>query len=104
MSNVVGERFQITIDKKVREELGVEPGDRAVERVEDGRLVVSFVPREHHESMLGILKRYVPGGIEPISDWQELKDQAWDARVAEVVETLGTPGRGRRRSATRRRS
>jgi len=37
MANVVGERFQITIDKKVREELGVQPGDQAVEFVEDGR-------------------------------------------------------------------
>ena len=33
MPNVVGERFQITIDKRVREELGIKPGDRAIERV-----------------------------------------------------------------------
>jgi AbrB family looped-hinge helix DNA binding protein len=33
MPNVVGERFQITIDKKVREELGIKAGDLAIERV-----------------------------------------------------------------------
>ncbi len=40
MANVVGERFQITIDKRAREKLGIEPGDRAIEWVEDGHLVV----------------------------------------------------------------
>ena len=57
MTNVVGERYQITIDKKIRDELGIEPGDRAVERIEDGRLVVTFVPKPHSRSLLGILRR-----------------------------------------------
>jgi hypothetical protein len=35
-------RFQITIGKKVREALGIRPGDRADEQIEDGRLVVDF--------------------------------------------------------------
>ncbi|CAN5556343.1 hypothetical protein BH24CHL9_BH24CHL9_03390 [soil metagenome] len=37
MSNVVGERHQITIGKQVREQLGIRPGDLAVEWVEEGR-------------------------------------------------------------------
>lgn len=88
MPNVVGERFQLTIDKKVRERLGIRPGDRAVEWVEDGRLVVVFLPPEHNESMLGIVKRYVSGPIEPITDWQRVKDDAWDARASEVIDAL----------------
>lgn len=88
MPNVVGERFQITIDKKVREQLGLKPGDQAVEWVEDGRLVVSFLPRPHHDSMLGILKRYTDKPIEPITDWQAVKDAAWDARAKEIMESL----------------
>jgi AbrB family looped-hinge helix DNA binding protein len=87
MSNVVGERFQITIDKRVREELGIKPGDRAVEWVEDGRLVVGFIPGAN-ESMLGILKRITKAPIEPITDWQALKDRAWEARAAEIARTL----------------
>jgi len=47
MANVVGERFQITIDKRVRDELKIRPGDLAVERVENGQLVVDFVPAPH---------------------------------------------------------
>lgn len=88
MPNVVGERFQITIDKAVREQLSVKPGDQAVEWVEDGRLIVSFLPRPHDESMLGILKKYSDRPIEPITDWQAVKDAAWDARAAEIVESL----------------
>jgi len=88
MPNVVGDRFQITIDKKVREQLGLKPGDQAVEWVEDGRLVVSFLPRPHHDSMLGILKRYTDKPIEPITDWQAVKDAAWDARAKEIMESL----------------
>ena len=92
MPNVVGDRFQITIDKKVRDRLGIRPGDRAVEWVEDGRLIVAFLPREHDASMLGVLKHYVTEPIEPITDWQALKDDAWDARAGEIAEALQLDG------------
>jgi AbrB family looped-hinge helix DNA binding protein len=85
MSNVVGERFQITIDRKVREQLGIEPGDRAIERVEDGRLVVTFVPRPHRESLLGALKK---PGVRPVEDWQEFKEAAWRERSREILEGM----------------
>ena len=88
MPNVVGERFQITIDKKVREELGIQPGDQALEWVEDGRLLVAFMPRPHNESMLGILKRYRDKPIEPITDWEAYYDRAWAARSAEIRGVL----------------
>jgi AbrB family looped-hinge helix DNA binding protein len=85
MANVVGERFQITIDKKVREDLGIQPGDMAVEKVEGGRLVVYFVPKPHRESLLGILKQ---PGLEPITDWQAVKEAAWAERSSEIIEIL----------------
>jgi AbrB family looped-hinge helix DNA binding protein len=85
MSNIVGERFQITIDKAVREELGIKPGDRAVERVEGGRLVVDFMPAPHHESMLGIFRR---PDLPPITDWDAFKDRAWAARSEEIMGAL----------------
>ncbi len=88
MPNVVGERFQITIDKKVREELGVQPGDIAVERAQAGRLIVTFVPKPHDRSMLGALRQYIDGPIEPITDWQAVKDRAWAMRTAEIMEAL----------------
>jgi AbrB family looped-hinge helix DNA binding protein len=95
MSNVVGERFQITISKDVREELGVAPGDLAIERVEDGRLVVSFVPRAHRESLLGILRE---PGQSPIGDWSALMEDARRARSAELLTALEGGSRSGRRA------
>jgi AbrB family looped-hinge helix DNA binding protein len=96
MPNVVGERFQITVEKKVREQLGIRPGDQAVEWVEGGRLIVAFLPRPHNESMLGILKKHLNTPIEPITDWQVVKDRAWEARSAEIMEALDADSRRHR--------
>lgn len=93
MANVVGERFQITIGKKVREELGIKPGDLAIERVEEGRLVIEFAPKPHRESLYGILKR---PGQTPITNWAEAKERAWAARSAEIMEVLEADSRRHR--------
>lgn len=85
MANIVGERFQITIDKAVREELGIKPGDRAIERAEGGRLVIDFMPAPHRRSLLGVLRR---PGQPPITDWEAVKERAWAARVREIMEVL----------------
>ena len=53
--SIVGERGQITIDKAIREELGIRPGDEAVQRVEDGRIVIEVVPGRHRRSLFGAL-------------------------------------------------
>lgn len=86
MANIVGERFQITIDKKVREHLGIKPGDRAVEWVEEGRLIVYFMPRPHNESLRGILKNpdLPPRHVDITAE----KEAAWAARSAEIMEVL----------------
>ena len=93
MTNVVGERYQITIGKDVRTKLGIKPGDRAIERVEDGRLVISFMPAPHSESLRGIFHR---PGMKPIKNWRELKDRAWEARSAEIMEVLTEDSRRHR--------
>ena len=96
MANVVGERFQITIDKQVREQLGIQPGDQAIEFVEDGRLVVYFMPKPHNRSLLGILHR---PGMEPITDWGAVKERAWAQRTAEIMEVLEADSRRHRERA-----
>jgi AbrB family looped-hinge helix DNA binding protein len=90
MANVVGERFQITIEKGVRKALGIRPGDRAIERVEDDHLVIDFMPAPHRESLLGILKR---SGQPVITDWEAVKDAAWRARADEITEVLADDSR-----------
>ncbi len=51
----VGDRFQVVIERNARRELGVRPGDRAVETVENGRLVITFLPARHRRSLMGRL-------------------------------------------------
>ncbi len=86
MTNKVGERYQITIDKAVRETLGIQPGDQAMEWAEDGRLIVEFMPRPHNRSLRGILKRpAVPPGS---TDSGAEKEAAWIARSSEITESL----------------
>lgn len=76
----VGERFQVVIERDVRRELGVSPGDRAIETVEDGRLVITFLPARHHRSLKGRLE--APG--VRVEDMAALRDhQAMADRVAE---------------------
>ena len=88
MANKVGERFQITVEKALRDQLGVQPGDQAVEWIENGRLAVAFLPRPHNDSLLGVLKTMTGRTIEPITDWQTLKERAWEARSREIMESL----------------
>lgn len=98
MPNVVGDRFQITIDKKVREQLGIRPGDQAFEYIEDGLLIVEFMPRPHDRSLRGILKRteVPPGSTDSTAE----KEAAWTARGAEVTAVLEADSR-RSRARTR---
>jgi AbrB family looped-hinge helix DNA binding protein len=56
MSSVVGSRGQITIDKAIRDRLGIKPKDVAVQEVVDGQVVVRFLPAPHRRDLYGILK------------------------------------------------
>jgi bifunctional DNA-binding transcriptional regulator/antitoxin component of YhaV-PrlF toxin-antitoxin module len=87
----VGERGQITIEKEIRERLGVRPKDIAVQQIEDGRLVVTFVkPYEPHmRSVAGVLGP-PPRLPDPGKSWNELVEVAAAAEyVAEQRRARG---------------
>ena len=75
MASTVGERGQITIEKAVREELGVYAGDYAVQRVEDGKVIIEFVPGPHRRSLAGVLRDKVTRWPHD-EDWTVLRDAA----------------------------
>ena len=75
MATSVGERGQITIEKAIREELGVYAGALAVQRIEDGKLIVEFVPAPHQRSLAGILRDKVTHWPAD-EDWATLRDAA----------------------------
>ena len=56
MPSQVSERGQITIDPEVREQLAIEPGMVAHQRVVDGRLEVIFLPAPHKQSLFGVFR------------------------------------------------
>jgi AbrB family looped-hinge helix DNA binding protein len=75
MPSRVGERGQVTIEKAIREELGVFAGDQAIQRVEDGRVVIEFVPPPHRRSLAGALADKVTR-VPPDEDWAVLREAA----------------------------
>lgn len=83
MPSRVGERGQITIEKAIREELGIYAGDEAVQRVEDGRIVIEVVRGRHRRSLAGSLRDRVTTQPE---------DESWDALRRAAGET-GDPDR-----------
>lgn len=77
MSSKVGDRGQITIEKAIREELGIYAGDETVQRVEDGRIVIDVVPGRHRRSLAGSLKAKV--AYRPADEsWEALRRAAWE--------------------------
>lgn len=77
----VGERYQVVIERDARRELGVRPGDRAVETVENGRLVITFLPARHRRSLLGSL-----AGAELTIDASTERDTMADSLAREDAE------------------
>ena len=85
MASKVGLRGQITIDKALRDELGVKPKDLAVQEVVNGKLVVYFVPAPHRRSLRGVLKAKPR---KPWSDWSEMQEIVEEAVAEEVMQRM----------------
>ena len=77
MPNVVGQKGQVVISKKIRDELGVEPGSMTVQTVVNGHLEIHFFPPEHNRSLLGCLKEFIQPGAGEGMTWQEMREKAW---------------------------
>jgi len=75
LASRVGERGQITIEKSIREDLGVYAGDQAIQRIEDGRVVIEFVPAAHRRSLAGALRAKVTHKPDD-ERWAVLRDGA----------------------------
>lgn len=88
---VVGSRGQVTIDKAIRDKLGVKPKDVAVQEVIDGKVVIRFLPAPHRRSLRGALKS------KPVKPWKNLQDL--EDLVGEEVtkEYLRRQGRAERK-------
>ena len=82
----VGEWGEIVIDGKLREELGIGPGWRAYQFVNDGRLTIYFRPPDDGRPLAGSLAKYVKGGEIPAdADWGKIRDEVWSKAVREEI-------------------
>lgn len=78
MASRVGERGQITLEKGIREELGIYAGDEAIQRIEDGRIVIEVIPGRHNRSLAGAAAPHIRR--HPLDEtWETLRDAAWSA-------------------------
>jgi bifunctional DNA-binding transcriptional regulator/antitoxin component of YhaV-PrlF toxin-antitoxin module len=85
MASEVSELGQITLDREVQEELGVEPGMIAYQRVVDGHLEVFFLPAPHNESLFDVFHRE---GQKPIGVTGEEIEEIVREAVAEKYARL----------------
>ena len=77
MPSRVGERGQITLQKSIREELGIYAGDQAIQRVENGRIVIEVIPGRHDRSLAASLKDKIRSRPADES-WPALRRTAWE--------------------------
>jgi len=93
----VGERGQITIEKAIRERLGVRPGDRAVQHVVDDQLVVTFLPaaKPHIRSLAGVLGT-APRRPAAGATWEEVVGEAATAELAGRRPEAAKPKKGKK--------
>ncbi|HET9765633.1 MAG TPA: AbrB/MazE/SpoVT family DNA-binding domain-containing protein [Thermoanaerobaculia bacterium] len=86
----VGSKGQVVIDKRIRDELGVEPGSLAIQQRVGDHVEIAFLPPEHTRSLRGILQGARRRTV-PIASWEKAKSDAW--RAAAVIEE-GGPSEG----------
>jgi bifunctional DNA-binding transcriptional regulator/antitoxin component of YhaV-PrlF toxin-antitoxin module len=87
MSSVVGTKGQVTIEKGIRDRLGVRPGWRTIQRVDGDRVVLEFLPPKHRRSLAGILADATTVRIPPGEAFEDAAEQAWADGVREGEET-----------------
>ncbi len=82
MSYLVGPKGQVVIAKEIRDQLGVQPGWLALQRVVDDHVELRFVPPEHNESLMGSLAPYTTVRIPTEEALREAIEDAWAEEAA----------------------
>lgn len=86
MANRVGTKGQVVIEKAIRDELGIEPGWKAIQQIVDGHLEIYFIPPRHNRSLLGVLAPYSDVRIPDEEAFHEATEWAWGEHAKEVAE------------------
>jgi len=89
MAHVVGPKGQVVIAKDIRNQLGVEPGWLALQRLVNDHVEVYFLPPEHKKSLQGILAEHIRVHVAPGQEWDKARHIAWDEAAKQKVGAGG---------------
>ena len=85
MSTIVGAKGQVTIEKQIRDVLGIQPGWRAIQRLEGGEVVIRFRPPKHRRSLAGALAGKAKVTFPTPEALEAAIDQAWTYAALEAT-------------------
>ncbi len=88
MTYVVGPKGQVVISKVIRDELGVQPGWLALQKLVDGHVELYFLPPEHDQSLAGSLAKYTNVTVGPGEEWTRAREHAWAEAASEKEQLL----------------
>lgn len=77
MAHLVGTKGQVVIAKKIRDQLGIQPGWVAVQRLVGDHVEISFIPPEHNRSLKGSLAGYTSVHVAAGEEWDKARAKAW---------------------------
>jgi bifunctional DNA-binding transcriptional regulator/antitoxin component of YhaV-PrlF toxin-antitoxin module len=80
MSNIVGPKGQVVIEKSIRDTLKLEPGYITIQKLVDDHVELYFFPPEHNKSLRGILAGHTKKSVTP-EQWSSLKESAWEDNI-----------------------
>ena len=97
MASIVGMKGQVVIDKAIRDLLGISPGWRAYQALDEGCVKIYFLPPSHNRSLLGSLREFVTpdaeGRLTQMS-WADIEDAGWKGIAEENYDRFGTSSNG----------
>jgi bifunctional DNA-binding transcriptional regulator/antitoxin component of YhaV-PrlF toxin-antitoxin module len=91
MASVIGVRGQVTLEKELREELGIGPGWRVAQRRVGDRIELRFLPPRHQRSLRGVLADPHGPSFPTEAALNAAKEQAWAEAMREQEQGRGAP-------------
>ena len=87
MTYKVGGKGEVVIRKELRDQLGIEPGWIALQRLVNNSIEIQFFPPEHDKSLAGSLAEYVnEDNAFDDKDWHKIKENAWAKAIEEEAD------------------